>query len=105
MPEDQPRALDWGFLLLRPFSISERRLSPRPVLIAKLPTHDQWESEMVKLRKVRKFVRDESGATAIEYGLIAALIAVVIIGALSSIGSNLNVAFTDIGTNLAGTTR
>jgi len=59
---------------------------------------------MVKLRvAARKFVGDESGATAIEYGLIAALIAVVIIGALTTIGSNLNLAFTNIGTNLATT--
>ena len=36
-----------------------------------------------------RFVRDDSGATAIEYGLIAALIAVVIITALTSIGTNL----------------
>jgi pilus assembly protein Flp/PilA len=43
-----------------------------------------------------RFVRDESGATAIEYGLIAALIAVVIIGALSAIGTNLNATFTSI---------
>jgi pilus assembly protein Flp/PilA len=59
---------------------------------------------MVKLRTAgRKFIRDESGATAIEYGLIAALISVVIIGALSTIGTNLNTAFTNIGTNLAAT--
>lgn len=37
-----------------------------------------------------RFAKDESGATAIEYGLIAALIAVVIIGTLTTIGSNLN---------------
>lgn len=37
-----------------------------------------------------RFVRDESGATAIEYGLIAALIAVVVITALTNIGTNLN---------------
>jgi pilus assembly protein Flp/PilA len=37
-----------------------------------------------------RFVRDESGATAIEYGLIAALIAVVIITALTNIGTSLN---------------
>jgi pilus assembly protein Flp/PilA len=56
---------------------------------------------MVKLRTAaRKFIRDDSGATAIEYGLIAALIAVVIIGALSTIGTNLNAAFTTISTNL-----
>lgn len=47
-----------------------------------------------------RFVRDESGATAIEYGLIAALIAVVIITALTSIGTKLSATFTSIATNL-----
>lgn len=37
---------------------------------------------------MNRFVKDESGATAIEYGLIAALIAVVCIGALTSLGTN-----------------
>jgi pilus assembly protein Flp/PilA len=40
-----------------------------------------------------RFVRDESGATAIEYGLIAALIAVVIIGAVTAVGTSLNTTF------------
>ena len=44
-------------------------------------------SKMVKL--LRKFRRDQSGATAIEYGLIAALISVVAITALTSTGTNL----------------
>jgi pilus assembly protein Flp/PilA len=39
---------------------------------------------------VARLMRDESGATAIEYGLIVALIAVVIIGAVSTLGGNLN---------------
>ena len=39
---------------------------------------------------IARFSRDESGATAIEYGLIVALIAVVIIGAVTTLGSNLN---------------
>ena len=47
-----------------------------------------------------RFVRDESGATAIEYGLIAALIAVVIIGALQLVGSNLTATFTSVANNL-----
>lgn len=50
---------------------------------------------------IARFLDDEGGATAIEYGLIAALIAVVIIGALSTIGTNLNSSFTKIGTSLA----
>ena len=39
---------------------------------------------------VSRFVKDESGATAIEYGLIVALIAVVIISAVTTLGTNLN---------------
>ncbi|HEY1629798.1 MAG TPA: Flp family type IVb pilin [Rhizomicrobium sp.] len=45
---------------------------------------------------VQRFVRDESGATAIEYGLIAALIAVVIIGAVQVVGTNLSTTFTTV---------
>jgi pilus assembly protein Flp/PilA len=44
----------------------------------------------------KRFLRDESGATAIEYGLIAALIAVVIITAVTSVGTNLSGTFTTI---------
>jgi pilus assembly protein Flp/PilA len=43
-----------------------------------------------------RFVRDESGATAIEYGLIAALIAVVLIGVLGSLGTKLTGTFQSI---------
>ena len=43
-----------------------------------------------------QFVRDESGATAIEYGLIAALIAVVIIGAVTTTGTSLSATFNTI---------
>jgi pilus assembly protein Flp/PilA len=47
-----------------------------------------------------RFAVDESGATAIEYGLIVALIAVVIIGAVTTLGTKLNNAFTSINTGL-----
>jgi pilus assembly protein Flp/PilA len=47
-----------------------------------------------------RFVKDESGATAIEYGLIAALIAVVCIGIWTQIGDNLIARFTQINTAL-----
>ncbi len=49
---------------------------------------------------VTRFLKDESGATAIEYGLIAALISVVIIGALTTLGTNLNTDFTSVSTAL-----
>ena len=45
---------------------------------------------------VRRFLNDESGATAIEYGLIAGLVAVAIIAALTALGSSLNNLFSDI---------
>jgi len=45
---------------------------------------------------IERFVKDESGATAIEYGLIAALIAVVIITAVTSVGTNLSGTFNTI---------
>ncbi len=49
---------------------------------------------------VTRFAKDEFGATAIEYGLIAALISVVIIGVLSTIGTNLTAKFNQIATQL-----
>jgi pilus assembly protein Flp/PilA len=48
-----------------------------------------------------RFLRDESGVTAIEYGLIAALISVVCIIAMTTVGTNLNTVYTTIGTDLA----
>ena len=45
---------------------------------------------------VARFLKDESGATAIEYGLIVALIAVVIITAVTSLGTKLNSTFTSV---------
>jgi pilus assembly protein Flp/PilA len=49
-----------------------------------------------------RFVKDESAATAIEYGLIAALIAVVIITAVTTVGTNLTSTFNTIATKLSG---
>jgi len=46
---------------------------------------------------IARFIQDEAGATAIEYGLIAALIAVVIITALSYLGTNLSNTFSKVG--------
>lgn len=47
-----------------------------------------------------RFVKDESGATAIEYGLIAALIALAIVTGATAIGTQLSARFTAIGTAL-----
>ena len=48
----------------------------------------------------KKFVADEKGATAIEYGLIAADISVAIIAVVQTLGSNLNTTFTAVSTAL-----
>jgi pilus assembly protein Flp/PilA len=47
-----------------------------------------------------RFVKDQAGVTAIEYGLIAALIAVVIITAVTAVGTKLSATFTTISTSL-----
>lgn len=54
------------------------------------------------LRLIRRLRRDEDGATAIEYGLIAGLISIVIIGTMQLVGSRLEAVFDNIGTTLEG---
>jgi len=49
---------------------------------------------------INRFVKDESGATAIEYGLIAALIAVAIISALTTLGGNISGRFNLIASSI-----
>jgi pilus assembly protein Flp/PilA len=51
--------------------------------------------------KLKTFLRDESGATAIEYGLIAAGISVAIIAVVQSLGSQLKNTFNTVSSNLA----
>ena len=53
---------------------------------------------------LHEFVADESGATAIEYGLIAALIAVAIIAALNSLSGNLKNTFNYVGNQISTAT-
>jgi pilus assembly protein Flp/PilA len=50
--------------------------------------------------RVRNFLNDESGVTAIEYALIASLIAVAIITAVGTVGTNVSSVFNEIGTTL-----
>ncbi|HEY7688544.1 MAG TPA: Flp family type IVb pilin [Dongiaceae bacterium] len=54
------------------------------------------------INMIKNFVKDESGATAIEYGLIAALVAVAIIGALTILGTELANIFQFVADTLAG---
>ena len=52
------------------------------------------------LKVFQRFLKDENGATAIEYGLIAALISVVIIGAATAVGTSLSTTFNSVATAL-----
>ncbi|GAA4767849.1 hypothetical protein GCM10023219_12050 [Stakelama sediminis] len=52
------------------------------------------------MQTIRKFIRNSKGATAIEYGLIAALIAVAAIAAMSTLGNNLTHTFNNVSSNL-----
>lgn len=55
------------------------------------------------MNRFTRFLKDDSGATAIEYGLIAALISVVIMASLAVIGTQLDARFDSIGTSLTVT--
>jgi len=50
------------------------------------------------MKAIKNFINDETGVTALEYGLIAALIAAVIMGAVTLIGTKLDTTFDNIGT-------
>jgi pilus assembly protein Flp/PilA len=54
------------------------------------------------LKTIQSFVKDESGATAIEYGLIAALVSVAGIAALTAMGSSLRAMFETVSSKLDG---
>jgi pilus assembly protein Flp/PilA len=55
-----------------------------------------WIKEFVMKNLVARFVKDQSGATAIEYGLIAAGISVAIIAVVQGLGTKLNTTFTSV---------
>jgi pilus assembly protein Flp/PilA len=84
--------------------IETAALGPRFGWQRKLSLTDDWYQPPtgvpVMLAHFRRMLRDENGATAIEYGLIAALIAVVIIGAVTVVGTSLTSTFTSVSNAL-----
>jgi pilus assembly protein Flp/PilA len=52
------------------------------------------------LKSLNKFLKDDSGATAIEYGLIAALVAIAIVGILTTMGGSLTTLFGKVNSDL-----
>jgi len=70
-------------------------------MIDRIPTSKQkinWRNPMTKI--FARFVKDESGATAIEYGLIASLIAVAAIVAMTTVGTKLQSTFSNVSAKL-----
>jgi pilus assembly protein Flp/PilA len=59
-----------------------------------------WIKELSMKNLVMRFMKDDSGATAIEYGLIAAGISVAIIAVVNGLGTTLNTKFSSISTQL-----
>jgi pilus assembly protein Flp/PilA len=55
------------------------------------------------MQTIRKIFADKKGATAIEYGLIAALIAVAAIAAMQGLGTSLNTTFNEVSSEMTGT--
>jgi pilus assembly protein Flp/PilA len=65
------------------------------------PSHCSPLEDALMRKSIFKLFGDRSGATAIEYGLIAALVAVAIIGGLNALSGSLNGAFTNVSTALS----
>jgi pilus assembly protein Flp/PilA len=57
----------------------------------------------IEMQTIRKFIKNSKGATAIEYGLIAALIAVAAIAAMQGLGNQLKTTFTNVSSNMKAT--
>jgi pilus assembly protein Flp/PilA len=72
---------------------------PGPKVSGRLAGKQDWSRTMKKL--IARLRKNEAGATAIEYGLIAALIAVVLIGTLTTLGQRMNTKFGNISTAIA----
>jgi pilus assembly protein Flp/PilA len=88
--------LDFRLFLLPPINLS---LRAGPYL-GTITSAMRRTTRMFKT--IRNFVRDETGATAIEYGLIAGLVSVAAILALQALGDSLNTIFTYVSTTLSG---
>jgi pilus assembly protein Flp/PilA len=87
------------------FVNSHKFLVPRLLALRSGPVHpggvETNNNEEAELKRtVLSFLSDESGATAIEYGLIAAGISLAIIAIVNGLGANLNTKFTDINSSL-----
>ena len=65
-----------------------------------MPAAEKKYNQETMMQLLQRFLRNDEGATAIEYGLIAACISVAIILAVQTVGTNLNTTFTNVSTAL-----
>ncbi len=63
--------------------------------------HPGRKAENIPMATIKRFLQDETGATAVEYGLLVALIAVVIIGAVTTLGTNLSSNFNTVASQIS----
>ena len=57
------------------------------------------------MKRIRKFAKDVEGASMIEYAILASLISVVAIAAITTVGTNVNTTFTTVGNQIGGGSR
>ena len=74
--------------------------TPNPELVLSPQGDHSMAKGLVMVRVLGRFCKDQSGATAIEYGLIAAGIAVAIIATVQALGTNLNATFSSVSSAL-----
>lgn len=78
-------------------------MATRPAYNGANPAASQWSSDVMlepSMKSFARFLKDESGATSIEYSLIAALIGVVIITAVTKLGTSLSTKFNTIANSV-----
>ena len=71
-----------------------------PILSAGIKRPFRFEAYIALMKTIRRFLADETAATAIEYGLIAAGISLAIIAVINGLGAKLNTKFTSLNTSL-----
>jgi pilus assembly protein Flp/PilA len=67
----------------------------------RLASQFRGSTQEISVSHLKRFLNDESGATAIEYGLIAALISVFAIAAMKTVGTNLKSTFNKVSSNMS----
>jgi len=71
-----------------------------PSFFHSVPLHLRQQGQSIMTNLIKSFYADDNGATAIEYALIASLIALAMIAGVTAVGTNLNTKFSNVSTKL-----